>query len=194
MDETMERAWLDEAVELTKALWHAYLLEPTEEGVHFIFDSLFQSDFSLIGTGKHEMYPSLPAFMAGLERDQEEAQDITFEILDDYYEARPLDERCCIVFGTLWVREKPSKPKPLLVEMDTRFSMVFRREGDRWLLAHLHHSTPNVDQRRDEYYPKTVTEQEMCIRDRNTIHCSKKFSRTSLVSMEIPFNSMKNWN
>ena len=102
MDETMERAWLDEAVELTKALWHAYLLEPTEEGVHFIFDSLFQSDFSLIGTGKHEMYPSLPAFMAGLERDQEEAQDITFEILDDYYEARPLDERCCIVFGTLW--------------------------------------------------------------------------------------------
>ena len=30
MDETMERAWLDEAVELTKALWHAYLLEPTE--------------------------------------------------------------------------------------------------------------------------------------------------------------------
>ena len=26
------------------------------------------------------------------------------------------------------------------------------------------------------------------------IHCSKKFSRTSLVSMEIPFNSMKNWN
>ena len=34
--------------------------------------------------------------------------------------------------------------------------MVFRREGDRWLLAHLHHSTPNVDQHRDEYYPKTA--------------------------------------
>lgn len=159
MGDTMERAWLDEAVELTKSLWHAYLLEPSEEGGQFIFDSLYQDSFSLIGTGKHEMYPSLSAFMTGLERDQEEAQDIAFEILDDYYEARPLDERCCIVFGTLWVREKPSAPKPLLVEMDTRFSMVFRRDGDRWFLAHLHHSTPNVDQHRDEYYPKTVTEQ-----------------------------------
>ena len=159
MGEIMERAWLDEAVELTKALWHAYVLEPTEEGGRFIFDSLFQSDFSLIGTGKHEMYPNLPAFMAGLESDRKEAQDVTFEILDDYYEARPLDERCCLVFGTLWVREKPSRPKPLLVEMDTRFSLVLRREGGRWLLTHLHHSTPNVDQHRGEYYPKTVTEQ-----------------------------------
>lgn len=43
--------------------------------------------------------------------------------------------------------------------MDTRFTLVFRREGDRWLLVHLHHSTPNVDQRREEYYPKTATEQ-----------------------------------
>ena len=159
MGETMERVWLDEAIELAKALWRAYVLEPTEEGGRFIFDSLFQSDFSLIGTGKHEMYPNLPAFMGGLGRDQEEAEGITFEILDDYYEARPLGEGCCLVFGTLWVRERPSEPKSLLVEMDTRFSMVFRREGDRWLLAHLHHSTPNVDQHRDEYYPKTVTEQ-----------------------------------
>ena len=26
-------------------------------------------------------------------------------------------------------------------------------------MSHLHHSTPNVDQRREEYYPKTATEQ-----------------------------------
>ena len=77
MGETMERAWLDEAIELAKALWRAYILEPTEEGGRFIFDSLFQSDFSLIGTGKHEMYPNLPAFMGGLGRDQEEAEGIT---------------------------------------------------------------------------------------------------------------------
>ena len=111
MGETMERVWLDEAIELAKALWRAYVLEPTEEGGRFIFDSLFQSDFSLIGTGKHEMYPNLPAFMGGLGRDQEEAEGITFEILDDYYEARPLGEGCCLVFGTLWVRERPSEPK-----------------------------------------------------------------------------------
>ena len=43
--------------------------------------------------------------------------------------------------------------------MDTRFTLVFRRDGDRLLLTHLHHSTPNIDQRREEYYPKTATEQ-----------------------------------
>ena len=155
----MEQAWLDEAIELTKALWRTYLLEPSEEAARFIADSLCQEDFSLIGTGKHEVYDNLSAFVAGLERDQEEAQGVSFEILDDYYEARPLDEHCCLVFGTLWVREQSNEPKPLLVEMDTRFSLVFRRVDGRWLLAHMHHSAPNVDQRHGEYYPKTVTEQ-----------------------------------
>ena len=78
-------------------------------------------NLSLIGTGKHELYVNLEAFFAGLERDQEEAQDITFEILDEYYEPRAIGEDTCIVFGTLWARERPDRPKPLLVEMDTRF-------------------------------------------------------------------------
>ena len=79
----MERAWLDEAVELTKALWHAYLLEPTEEGVHFIFDSLFQSDFSLIGPGTHQLYPRVPAGRAGRGGGREGGQEISVETVAD---------------------------------------------------------------------------------------------------------------
>ena len=159
MRETMDHPSLDEAVELAQRLWHAYLIEPTEEGARFILESLLQENFSLVGTGKHEMYVDLGSFLAGLERDQQEAQGIAFEILDDYYEARPMGKDACLVFGTLWVRERAREPKPLLVEMDTRFSMLFRCVAGRWLLAHLHHSTPNIDQHREEYYPKTVTEQ-----------------------------------
>lgn len=159
MGRAMDQVLLQEAVDLARKLWHAYIIEPSDESVQFIVDTMDPQNLSLIGTGKHELYVNLEAFFAGLERDQEEAQDITFEILDEYYEPRAIGEDTCLVFGTLWARERPDRPKPLLVEMDTRFTLVFRREGDRWLLVHLHHSTPNVDQRREEYYPKTATEQ-----------------------------------
>ncbi|QOS68363.1 diguanylate cyclase [Eggerthella guodeyinii] len=159
MQETMDRAWLAKAVELARELWKAYLIEPSEDSVQFIVDTMDPQLLSLIGTGKHEFYADLASFFTGLERDQEEAQDVVFEILDEYYEPRPIGVDSCLVFGTLWVRERPDQPKPLLVEMDTRFTLVFRRDGDRLLLTHLHHSTPNIDQRREEYYPKTATEQ-----------------------------------
>lgn len=159
MREAMDRAWLAEAEELARKLWRAYVIEPSEESVQFIVDTMDPQLLSLIGTGKHEFYADIASFFAGLERDQQEAQDVVFEILDEYCEARPIGCDSCLVFGTLWVRERPDRPKPLLVEMDTRFTLVFRRDGDRWLLTHLHHSTPNVDQRREEYYPKTATEQ-----------------------------------
>ena len=159
MQDAMDRAWLAEAVDMARKLWRAYLIEPSEESVQFIVDAMDSQLLSLIGTGKHEFYADLASFFAGLERDQQEAQDVVFEILDEYYEPRPIGVDSCLVFGTLWVRERPDQPKPLLVEMDTRFTLVFRRDGDRLLLTHLHHSTPNIDQRREEYYPKTATEQ-----------------------------------
>lgn len=184
MGREMEQAWLREAIELTRRLWHAYFLESAEENTQFIFDTIDQESFSLIGTGKHEMCTDLPAFTSCLEHDQEEAQNISFEILDDYCEARPLDANSCLVFGTLWVREKSAECKPLLVEMDTRFSLVFRRAEDRWLLVHLHHSTPNVDQNRGEYYPKTATEQANA-----ALAYSKALERrTELDSMTNLFN------
>lgn len=154
----MDRALLDEATALARALWRAYLLEPSEAGGRFIMESVDLSNLSIIGTGKHEMYVDAPEFLAALSNDLEGAQDISFDILDDYYVAHAAGEACCVVMGTLWVRERTEEPKPFLVEMDTRFTMVLHRDAGRWQLVHLHHSTPNVDQRRDEYYPKTATE------------------------------------
>ena len=102
MGRAMDQVLLQEAVDLARKLWHAYIIEPSDESVQFIVDTMDPQNLSLIGTGKHELYVNLEAFFAGLERDQEEAQDITFEILDEYYEARPLGADGCVVFGTLW--------------------------------------------------------------------------------------------
>lgn len=108
MGRAMDQVLLQEAVELARKLWHAYIIEPSDESVQFIVDTMDPQNLSLIGTGKHELYVNLEAFFAGLERDQEEAQDITFEILDEYYEPRAIGEDTCIVFGTLWARERPT--------------------------------------------------------------------------------------
>ena len=92
MGRAMDQVLLQEAVDLARKLWHAYIIEPSDESVQFIVDTMDPQNLSLIGTGKHELYVNLEAFFAGLERDQEEAQDITFEILDEYYEPRAIGE------------------------------------------------------------------------------------------------------
>ena len=74
MRETMDRAWLAEAVELARELAHAYLIEPSEENVQFIAGAMDPQLLSLIGTGKHEFYADIASFFEGLERDQQEAQ------------------------------------------------------------------------------------------------------------------------
>ena len=144
---------------MARKIWRAYLIEPSEAGMRPIVEAIDPQGLTLIGTGRHELYSSSELFFEALERDQAEAQDITFEILDEYYEPQAIGVDSCLVFGTLWVRERSDRPKPMLAEMETRFTLVLRREADRWLIAHLHHSTPNADQRHEEYYPKTVTEQ-----------------------------------
>ena len=130
MRQEMDRAWLDQAVHMTQALWRAYVIEPSDEGLQFILASLDPEELSLIGTGKHEFYRDFESFLQGFQNDQAESQGVTFEILDEYYEARQLGSDSCIVFGTLWVREKTDQPKPLLVERDTRFTLTIRRVQD----------------------------------------------------------------
>ena len=73
MRETMDRAWLAEAVELARELAHAYLIEPSEENVQFIAGAMDHA--ALDCTGKHEFYADIASFFEGLERDQQEAQE-----------------------------------------------------------------------------------------------------------------------
>ncbi len=64
-------------------------------------------------------------------------------------------------FYSIWYslgNRKRLPRKDIYVEMDTRFTMVYRITDDVIKLIHVHHSIPNFDQMKDEYYPKTITE------------------------------------
>nr|WP_162990653.1 diguanylate cyclase [Maliibacterium massiliense] len=144
------------ALALVKRVWHMYILQNDAQGAQEILSAL-TPDAVIIGTGKHEFYITRDAFVAGLMRDQAEAQSVAFEIIDEWYTLQPVTADVCMVYGTLWVREKESARKQVFVEMDSRFSAVCRDAGDHVEITHLHHSMPYIDQQEGEYYPKTLS-------------------------------------
>ena len=48
--------------DLSKKIWHIYILNPEEENLKFII-SLLDDNLALIGTGKHEFYETLEEFI-----------------------------------------------------------------------------------------------------------------------------------
>ncbi|MDB0440120.1 diguanylate cyclase domain-containing protein [Clostridioides difficile] len=147
----------EQLCDLSKKIWHIYVLNPDEAGLQFII-SLLDDNFTLFGTGKHEFYTSLENFIINLEKDQEESEEINFKIIDEWYSCTKVTNETFIVYGTLWVIEDEYLEKDIYVEMDTRFTMVYKVIDGKITLLHVHHSIPNFDQAKDEYYPKTITE------------------------------------
>lgn len=142
--------------EKTKELWHYYILEPTEENFGKIIQTWSTEKFSMIGTGKHEIFGSFQQAVEDMEANQKEA--IRFDLLDEWYEASIIDENTAVVYGGFWVREHREAEKDALIEMDTRFSLIYARdETGEWKIVHIHHSMPYFDQAENEYYPKALS-------------------------------------
>lgn len=147
----------ERALQAVRFLWHTYLLNRTEKDFADLFAAVSEK-LVLIGTGKHEFYQSGAAAIAAVGQDQADARGVEFEIVDEWYALQPIDDDACVVYGTFWAREKAGSRRPLVADMDTRFSVVCRRNGERVELCHIHHSVPNMDQAQNEYYPKSITQ------------------------------------
>ena len=81
----------------------------------------------MIGTGRHEFYKNRDDFLKGMTADQVEARDIQFELQDDWYEAQRITDDVCLVYGGIWIREKSTPGKPVLIDMEgSRFTVVCR--------------------------------------------------------------------
>lgn len=149
MDETGLRL-----CEITKELWHSYLLGGGPSGGRSIFDD----DCVVIGTGRHEFYESAEEFLGALAADLAESSSIDFQIADEWYDCRRIGDDAYLVYGGVHVQEAPGSGHAL-VDMDTRFSMVFRLgESGEWGIVHVHQSLPYLDQQPGEYYPRSLSE------------------------------------
>ena len=145
------------AVEKVRLLWHLYLLgeNPTQLEVEF---SSLPDDLLMIGTGLHEMYQTRDAFLSGMSQDQMEGRDIQFELHDEWYETQDISDTVCVVYGSIWARERVLPGQTIFVDMQgSRFTIVCRDTEHGVELCSIHHSMPYADQGSDEYYPKTLS-------------------------------------
>lgn len=139
-----------------KHLLHIYMLSKNPADMEELI-SYLSENLVVIGTGRHEMYHSLEMFRHGLMAEREEVDSIAFEIIDEWYEVLPVTEDVCVVYGSIWIREKESVGKTVFIEMDSRFSIVCRQTADGVQICNVHQSIPYVDQADGEYYPKTIS-------------------------------------
>lgn len=157
----------------TKKFWEYYLLAPSEEHFEKILASCSEQ-LIIIGTGKHEFYVSFDRIMRDLPANLDEAETISFEILDEWYECLEVGANVYLVYGGLWARQLPAAGEKALVDMDTRFSVLYRREEDGWKIIHLHHSIPYFDQQNGEYYPHSLSQKA-----REALELAEEFQRKS---------------
>lgn len=155
----MSEKYLDfhqQAIEKVRSLWHLYIINKEPEELEEGFKML-PGNMLMIGTGRHELYKNLDEFLNGMTADQTEARNVQFELLDEWYEAQEITEDVCVVYGSIWVREKSTPGKAVLVDMEgSRFTVVCRKTPDGIMVCSLHHSMPYMDQGEDEYYPQTL--------------------------------------
>ena len=155
----MARAYSDfhrRAMEKVRRLWHLYIVNEEPERLERELEAL-PSDLVMIGTGRHELYKCREEFLRGMTADRTEARDIRFELQDEWYDVQEISPDVCVVYGSIWAREKGAPGKAVLVDMEgSRFTAVCRDTPRGVEVCSIHHSMPYADQGEDEFYPKTL--------------------------------------
>lgn len=142
--------------DLTVLLLRYYMMEPTKEHFEEMF-SYFSDQLVMIGTGKHEFFTNTQEALENLKNNLAEAETIRFDVLDEWCECKMISPDVYLVYGGIWVRQQEQE-NDTLIEMDTRFSIIYRKQNEKYEIVHIHHSIPYVDQQYGEYYPKTLIE------------------------------------
>ena len=141
---------------LTAYILNSYLNSVSEEDMKVI--SLLDDHLSVIGTGKQEFYKTLEEFLQSFIIDVKQREKIHFEWKNFFQEERRLDEHHVLVYGKvliLGVFESGS----VVVNMDTRFTILYGMVDGIWKVLHIHHSVPDKEQMEDEEFPRTLGNQ-----------------------------------
>lgn len=148
---------MSDLCDLTKRIWYSYVLGEEDEELKDMED-IYVPDCVIIGTGKHEIYTGLAQFKTALQQEMAERQAVRFQLKDFWCEERKITPETSFVFGGIYIWWE-SDDKKIYINMESRFSILYKKENDRWKIVHIHQSMPNLEQAEGEYYPKTMAEQ-----------------------------------
>lgn len=139
---------------MTRQLWHIYVFHRTQEDFSRLYP-MIDPQCVVIGTGKHEFYTSGEGLMRALNEERAQTENITFVLLDEWYQDCAMSPDAHLVYGGFHVRDGQDDAG---MDMDVRFSVVYARRGQDWKIVHIHQSVPYKEQAYGEFYPKTLSE------------------------------------
>ena len=147
---------MDDFKKLTEQLMKIYI---NAESVNDLgIENYFDENVSLIGTGKHELFRNLHEFLESFKFDVKRRDKIRLEIENLYQEEERLDDDHVLAHGTVDFTGL-FKDGSICFKMETRFTIIYRWTNGKWLVQHLHQSTPDLEQMDGEEFPVTLGKQ-----------------------------------
>ena len=147
---------MDDFKKLTEQLLEIYI---NAESVNdFGIENYFDENISLIGTGKHEIFRNLHEFLESFEFDVKRRGKIRIELQNLHQEEERLDDDHVLTHGTVDFTGL-FKDGSICFKMETRYTIIYRWMNGKWLVQHLHQSTPDLEQMDGEEFPVTLGKQ-----------------------------------
>ena len=147
---------MDDFKKLTEQLLKLY--SNAESVKDLGIENYFDENISLIGTGKHEFYRNLHEFLESFEFDVKRRGKIRIEVRNLHQEEERLDDDHVLAHGTVDFAGV-FHDESTCFEMGTRFTIIYKRTNGKWLVQHLHQSTPDLEQMDGEEFPVTLGKQ-----------------------------------
>ena len=147
---------MDDFKKLTEQLLKIYI---NAESVNDLeIENYFDENISLIGTGKHELFTNLHEFLESFKFDVKRRGKIRIEVQNLHQEEERLDDDHVLAHGTVDFAGL-FKDGSVCFKMETRFTIIYKWTNGKWLVQHLHQSTPDLEQMDGEEFPVTLGKQ-----------------------------------
>ena len=147
---------MDDFKKLTEQLLKIYINADSVNALGI--ENYFDENISLIGTGKHELYRNLHEFLESFKFDVKRRGKIRIEVRNLHQEEERLDDDHVLAHGTVDFTGL-FKDGSSCFEMETRFTIIYKRTNGKWLVQHLHQSAPDLEQMDGEEFPLTLGKQ-----------------------------------
>ncbi|RGJ25524.1 response regulator [Coprococcus comes] len=147
---------MDDFKKLTEQLLKIYINAGSVNNLGI--ENYFDENISLIGTGKHELFTNLHEFLESFKFDVKRRGKIRLEVRNLHQEEERLDGDHVLAHGTVDFTGL-FKDGSICFEMETRFTIIYKWTNGKWLVQHLHHSTPDLEQMDGEEFPLTLGKQ-----------------------------------
>ena len=147
---------MDDFKKLTEQLLKIYINAGSVNNLGI--ENYFDENISLIGTGKHELFTNLHEFLESFKFDVKRRGKIRLEVRNLHQEEERLDDDHVLAQGTVDFTGL-FKDGSICFKMETRFTIIYKWTNGKWLVQHLHHSTPDLEQMDGEEFPLALGKQ-----------------------------------